>query len=167
MEENTTSRPNHLAWHETLELHELVIFQSIGLMKVKTFIGEVKDTELRTIYEHTIKSLESNLEELLKFYSLTPRDEEPEDRKKLDAVFFSGELLTFSKAAVKNYAGAITETATPELREVFVRQMQGVIEIHTMVFDYMYKKGFYPAYDLEKLLKGDVKNANKALKMTF
>lgn len=167
MEKNTTSRPKHLAWHETLELHELVIFQSIGLMKVKTFISEVQDKELRTIYEHTIKSLEKNLDELLKFYSLTPRDDEPEDRSRLDAGFFSGDLLSVSKAAVKNYAGAITETATPELREVFVRQMQGVIDIHTMVFDYMYKKGFYPAYDLEKLLKGDVKNAKKALKMNF
>jgi spore coat protein F len=26
---------NHLAWHETLEIHELVAFQVIGLFKLK------------------------------------------------------------------------------------------------------------------------------------
>lgn len=28
-------QPQHLAWHETLEIHELVAFQSISLMKLK------------------------------------------------------------------------------------------------------------------------------------
>lgn len=27
--ENSDRRPNHLAWHETLELHELVAFQLV------------------------------------------------------------------------------------------------------------------------------------------
>ena len=29
------SYPNQLAWHETLELHELVAFQANGLIKLK------------------------------------------------------------------------------------------------------------------------------------
>lgn len=66
------NQPNHLAWHETMEVHELVAFQSVGLMKLKKFIGEVRDAELHALYEHTIKGLESNLEELLRFLFLSP-----------------------------------------------------------------------------------------------
>lgn len=32
-----------LAWHETLEMHELVAFQSNELIKLKKMIREVKD----------------------------------------------------------------------------------------------------------------------------
>lgn len=35
METRKTTYPSHLAWHETLDLHELVAFQTIGLMKLK------------------------------------------------------------------------------------------------------------------------------------
>lgn len=30
MEINDHRQPNHLAWHETMELHELVAYQSFG-----------------------------------------------------------------------------------------------------------------------------------------
>ena len=160
------NQPNHLAWHETMEVHELVAFQSVGLVKLKKFIGEVKDAELHALYEHTIKGLESNLEELLRFYSLAPREGE-EDERNMDTGFFSGDLLAFSKTAVRNYAIAITETATPALRQTLNKQMQNAINTHEMVFIFMYKKGLYPAYDLKKLLQNDIKIANNALKMRY
>src|SRR5688572_7677675 len=112
MEEKEVRRPNHLAWHETMELHELVVFQAIGLMKLKKFIGEVKDPALRRLYAETIRGLETNLRELLEFYQLAPREEEELERN-LDSGFFSGDLLAFAKTAVRNYSIAITETATP------------------------------------------------------
>jgi spore coat protein F len=31
----STQRPQHLEWHETLEIHELTAFQSNGLIKIK------------------------------------------------------------------------------------------------------------------------------------
>ncbi len=34
---------HYLAWHETLEIHELVAFQSIGLMKLKKAYPKVTD----------------------------------------------------------------------------------------------------------------------------
>ncbi|KKE79964.1 spore coat protein [Oceanobacillus caeni] len=163
MEMSNNIRPNHLAWHETLEVHELVVFQSISLMKLKRFIKEVRDSELKSIYEHVIKGLETNLKELLEFYALAPT-EELRDRN-LDDGFFSGDLLAFAKTSVRNYSNAITETATPILRQTLNKQLQRSIQTHEMVFNYMYKNGYYPAYDLEKLLKHDVQLANKALKM--
>lgn len=63
----------HLAWHETLDMHELVAFQTIGLIKLKR----------------------------------------------------AGDLLGMAKTLVRNYAIAITETATPKLREVLQKQING------------------------------------------
>ncbi|WP_156288575.1 spore coat protein [Oceanobacillus salinisoli] len=166
MEAHTDSRPKHLAWHETLEIHELVAFQSVSLMKLKQFIGDIRDSELRALYEHTIRGVETNLRELLEFYALAPREEEDEDRN-LDTGFFAGDLLAFAKTSVRNYSIAITETATPILRQTLNKQLQRAIQTHEMVFNYMYKNSLYPSYDLERLLKNDVKLANKALKMKY
>lgn len=44
------SSPRHLAWHETLELYELVAFQSVGLVKLKETYPKVTDTALRELY---------------------------------------------------------------------------------------------------------------------
>ncbi|MCM3739337.1 spore coat protein [Oceanobacillus luteolus] len=166
MEEKEVRRPNHLAWHETMELHELVVFQAIGLMKLKKFIGEVKDPALRRLYAETIRGLETNLRELLAFYQLAPREEEELERN-LDSGFFSGDLLAFAKTAVRNYSIAITETATPILRETLNKQLQRAIETHEMVYAYMYERGLYPSYDLHKLLRNDINIATKALNMDF
>lgn len=167
MENNLERHRDHLAWHETLDLHEIVAFQSLGLMKLKKFIGEVKDPELRKIYQHTIKGVENNLEELIQFYTFAPREEEEEDIRNMDTGFFAGDLLGFAKTSVRNYAIAITETATPVLRDTLARQLQKAIETHAAIYNYMYKKGLYPSYDLERLLRNDLKNANKAIKMRY
>mgnify|MGYP003574952742 FL=1 len=42
---------SHLAWHETLELHELVAAQSNALMKFKIAYPKIKDPILKTIYK--------------------------------------------------------------------------------------------------------------------
>ncbi|GGA41946.1 hypothetical protein GCM10007416_13590 [Kroppenstedtia guangzhouensis] len=49
-----------LAWHETLEWHELVAFQSGGLMRLKK------------IYMVFIQGLTANLKELMAFYPAAP-----------------------------------------------------------------------------------------------
>nr|WP_309099911.1 spore coat protein [Fredinandcohnia onubensis] len=156
-------RQKTLAWHETLELHELVVYQSIGLIKLKDAIGKVQDRELKQLYQQTIRDLEANLSDLLRFYKMTPRGEV--DDRRLDPAFYSGDLLAFAKTAVRNYAIAITETATPQLRNVFSKHLQKAIQCHANVYNYMLKNGYYPSYDLEKLLRNDVTLANKALSM--
>ncbi|HZG72825.1 MAG TPA: spore coat protein [Chondromyces sp.] len=152
-----------LAWHETLELHELVAFQSIGLMTLKKGIKNVKDQELRKLYGFAIGGIENNLKELLRFYPYMPV--EGQTRAEDETAFYAGSLLGLAKTTVRNYAIAITETATPELKKVLVNQLNQAIKLHTMVFDYMYKNGYYPSYDLKKLAQNDVRMANKALSM--
>ncbi|MEI2400932.1 spore coat protein, partial [Paenibacillus phytohabitans] len=133
------------------------------LMKLKDAIGKVQDRELRQLYQQTIRDLEANLNELLRFYNMAPREDVAERR--LDPAFYAGDLLAFAKTSVRNYAIAVTETATPQLRDVFSKHLQKAIQCHANVYNYMYKNGYYPSYDFEKLLSHDVTLARKALSM--
>jgi spore coat protein F len=155
----------HLAWHESLELHELVAFKSIGLMRMKKTLPELSDSALKGIYERGIKENTEDLQELMGFYQIVPKaDDVREDIRQL-SLLFEGELLAFTKAGVRNYAVAITETATPKLKEVLTKQMLKCIELHDLIYRYMYSKGHYPSYDLNKLFENDLKLANQAISM--
>ncbi|MEH7109912.1 spore coat protein [Bacillus sp. JJ1764] len=155
-----------LAWHETLELHEMVAFQSTGLMKLKMSVNKVTDSELKELYLTCIHDLESNLRELLKFYPNAQgyQARDTEDVRQ-DLGFFAADLLGLSKTLVRNLAGAVTETATPSLRTAFTNQLVSAIRGHERVFNYMHKHGYYPAYDLGQLLGHDIQIAQKALNM--
>lgn len=59
-------RPNHLAWHETLDMHELLAFQAIGLIKVKKAFPEVTDPALKNLYTQAIEGLSKNIRELFR-----------------------------------------------------------------------------------------------------
>ncbi|SDH49037.1 spore coat protein F [Alteribacillus bidgolensis] len=73
--------------------------------------------------------------------------------------FYAGDLLGLAKTTVRNYAIAITETATSQLRKVLKRQLNSAIDLHARVFRFMYQRSYYPSYNLEKLLQNDVQNA--------
>jgi spore coat protein F len=155
---------NHLAWHETMELHELVAFQSNVLVQLKKSVKDIPDEELKGLYQYAIGKIEKNLWELLRFYQEAPQ---VSDHYMDETSFFAGNLLGLTKTAVRNYAIAITETATCKLREVFTTQLNRYIRLHYRVFQYMYQRGYYPSYDLPKLLQGDVRNAKKALELPY
>jgi spore coat protein F len=158
---------NHLAYHETLELHELVAFQSVGLFKFKQMINHVQDHELRLLYAQAIHDIQMNLHELLQFYPSAPIRGQDDNLRNHLTGFYAGDLLGFAKTSVRNYAIAITETATPEVRNTLVNQLLKAIKCHANVYSYMYSRGYYPSYDLEQLLMNDVKNAQKAISMPF
>lgn len=162
----TDERPTHLAWHETLELHEMAAMQSTALMKCKLFVGEIDDRTLVHLYRQSISDLERNLKELMRYYPNVQRMEQGNRLLiEIDDSFFAAELLSFVKALIKGLAAAITETATQSLKDVFIGQLTRAIQCHTNAFNYMHKNGHYPAYDLPKLLENDQKNVKKALEM--
>lgn len=68
----TMTERRTLAWHETLELHELVAFQANGLVKLKRTERDVSDARLKQLYRFSIHSLEQNLRELLPFFPEAP-----------------------------------------------------------------------------------------------
>ena len=55
--------------------------------------------------------------------------------------------------------------------EVLTRQINGAIQLHAQVFNFMYERGYYPAYDLKQLLKMMFKmckgNTNAILKQRY
>ncbi|WP_213617960.1 spore coat protein [Paenibacillus sp. J22TS3] len=155
----------HLAWHETLEMHELVAFQSNHLMGFKMTLPGVTDPQLRALYEETIRSLEKNLKELLPYFSQAPVVGTRSIPSGDLTAFHAAHLLLFAKTAVRNYAIAITETATPQLRETFQKQLNNAINLHGKVFYFMLERNLYPAYNLDQLLADDVKNAKKAMQL--
>lgn len=165
MEDSLKRQPQHLAWHETLEIHELVAFQSIGLMKLKKSIGNVQDERLRGLYQNTIQGLQTNLQELLQFYPLAPRSDA--STPNIETGFYAGDLLSLAKTSVRNYAIAITETATPAVRETLTNHLQKAIQTHADVFNFMYENGLYPAYDMNRLLENDTMIARNAIEMDF
>lgn len=156
-----------LAWHETLEMHELTAFQSVSLMKTKMGLKRVTDPQLRGIYQHTIRELEENLTELLQFYPSAPgqggRDEEEDVRE--DNAFYAGDLLAMSKTLARTYGLAITEVATPQLRKTFMNHLIKANKGHERIYNYMHSKGLYPSYDLGALLRDDVTLARRAISM--
>ncbi|MGM1049228.1 MAG: spore coat protein [Bacillota bacterium] len=157
--------PPHLAWHETLEIHELTAYQSNNLMNFKMVVDDIKDAKLRALYVEAIKSVEMNLKELLQYFPEAPQC----NRSSVGGVdmtaFYAAQLLGFAKTSVRTYAIAITETATPKLRETLVKQLNNAIVLHAKVFNFMYERGLYPSYNLNQLLANDVKNANTALSL--
>lgn len=155
----------HLAWHETLEMHELVAFQSIGLTKLKRHIHEVNPPALKALYAEAIKAIEGNLRELLAFFPKAPSPHMDRAAKDPETAFFAGDLLGLLKTSVRNYAIAITETATPSLREVLKKQMVAAVDLHGKVYYFMLQNGYYPSYDLNQLLANDVQNAQRALSL--
>jgi len=80
---------------------------------------------------------------------------------------FAEDLLSASKTLIKMYAHAITETATSELREIFVKHLLSVIDWHTNIFNFIAKKGQYSAYKINDLIQNDVKKAIDVLNMPY
>lgn len=65
------------------------------------------------------------------------------------------DLLLGAKSAIKNYAAAISETTTPEVKDVLRRQMDDAINAHSKISTYMMNKGYYNAYEPQAQLSMD------------
>jgi similar to spore coat protein len=75
------------------------------------------------------------------------------------------DLLNSAKAGVKNYATAVTEAATPEVRAILRKQLDEAISTHEQVSNYLMKKGWYNAYDFKAQLQIDMQAAQTALNL--
>jgi similar to spore coat protein len=73
------------------------------------------------------------------------------------------DFLISSKAGVWNYAIAITETATPELKSALREQLNVAIATHEKITNYMIVKGYYHPHDLSEQLQVDLTMSATAL----
>lgn len=76
------------------------------------------------------------------------------------------DFLISAKSGVQNYAVAITETTSPEVRVILKKQLQDAIVTHEKISRYMEKKGYYNPYDMNEQYKVDMKTTDTALNLT-
>ncbi|OLS40698.1 spore coat protein [Bacillus sp. MRMR6] len=72
------------------------------------------------------------------------------------------DFLISTKAGIRNYTVAITEAATPELRNELREQLRMAIQTHENITNYMVAKGFYHPHELSEQLKVDLTASNTA-----
>jgi similar to spore coat protein len=75
------------------------------------------------------------------------------------------DLLISAKSGVHNYAIAITEAATPELRAALKEQLFAAIDTHEAVSNYMVAKGYYHPHNLKEQLTVDLTTTDTALNL--
>ncbi|MDQ1144624.1 hypothetical protein QE429_001451 [Bacillus sp. SORGH_AS 510] len=75
------------------------------------------------------------------------------------------DFLISAKVGIRNYAVAITETATPELKAALRVQLNDAIATHEKITNFMIEREFYHPYDLSKQLHVDLTVADTALNL--
>lgn len=75
------------------------------------------------------------------------------------------DLLISAKTGVLNYAVALTETASADIRAVLRKHLEDAIDTHEKVTQYMVEAGWYHAYDPQQQIQLDLKNAQTALNL--
>ncbi|MFB4164289.1 spore coat protein [Alteribacillus sp. JSM 102045] len=73
------------------------------------------------------------------------------------------DLLLSAKAAVRNYAIALTEAASPEVRNVLRNQLQTAINYHGEVSELMMKKKWFHPYNVNQQQLLDITAAQNAI----
>jgi similar to spore coat protein len=75
------------------------------------------------------------------------------------------DFLISAKSAVRNLTFALTESVTPEVREVLRQQLSYAIEAHEKISQYMMDKGYYHPSNLDEQLEVELKASKAALKL--
>lgn len=73
------------------------------------------------------------------------------------------DLLIAAKNGVRNYAMAVTEAGTPEVKEMLTRHLDEAIEMHEQVSGYAVEKGWYHAWDTKEQIQLNLTNMMTAL----
>lgn len=76
------------------------------------------------------------------------------------------DLLINAKSGVRNYAMAVTECASPEIRAVLTKQLNEAIDAHERIATYMIERGLYQPFDIQEQLQLNLQHMQTALKMT-
>ncbi|MDQ1911759.1 spore coat protein [Paenibacillus sp. GD4] len=82
--------------------------------------------------------------------------------KLTDQVIAMDYLISVKNATI-NYAMAITESATPEVREALHRQLHETIAAHESIISYLMSRGVYHPYSAQEQINVDLQNIKTAL----
>ncbi|HET7627149.1 MAG TPA: spore coat protein [Bacillales bacterium] len=77
----------------------------------------------------------------------------------------ASDLLNSAKTGIKNYALALSETVTPEVRETLRAQLNTAIDAHEKITHYMVSRGYYHPNDVQEQIAVDFNASEKALNL--
>jgi len=72
------------------------------------------------------------------------------------------DFLLATKSGVRNCAFALTETASLEVKEILINQLENAINMHEEISKLMIEKGWFQPYDLKEQFKLDIKSSETA-----
>lgn len=75
------------------------------------------------------------------------------------------DLLISAKSGIKNYAVALSETTTPEVREALKNQLNTAIDVHERITKYMISKGYYHPENVNEQIAVDMQATEAALNL--
>ncbi|MBV6713560.1 spore coat protein [Paenibacillus chitinolyticus] len=73
------------------------------------------------------------------------------------------DFLISAKSGIQNYAVAITETSTPEVKAVLHKHLREAVQTHERITNYMIEQGYYHPYDPVEQIKLDRQNVQATL----
>ncbi len=76
----------------------------------------------------------------------------------------ASDLLISAKSGVRNYAMALTEAGTPEIKAMLTRQLEDAIDLHERISTYMIERGWYRPWNMKEQFQLDIQNLEIALK---
>jgi spore coat protein CotF len=85
--------------------------------------------------------------------------------KLVDSNMALGFLLN-AKSGVRNYAIALTEVATPEVRGVLQKQLEEAIDLHEEISDMLIRKGWFHPFNLNKQFQMDLESSTTISQIT-
>ncbi|WP_438445011.1 spore coat protein [Gorillibacterium sp. sgz5001074] len=74
------------------------------------------------------------------------------------------DFLNTVKSGVRNYAMAVTEAVTPEIKVTLTRQLEEALDLHERTMQYMMERGLYHPWNVNEQVKVDLANIEVALK---
>ncbi|MFD2445717.1 spore coat protein [Bacillus sp. CGMCC 1.16607] len=75
------------------------------------------------------------------------------------------DLLNSAKSGVRNYAFAVTEAGTPEIKEILIRHLEDSINLHEQVSSYMIEQGWYHPRNKNEQINLNLQNIETALNL--
>ncbi|NGZ76884.1 spore coat protein [Saccharibacillus alkalitolerans] len=83
----------------------------------------------------------------------------------MDDLAIATDMLLSAKTAVRTYAVALTEAASPKVRKVLKAQLDTAIKTHQKIADYMIENEMYHPYDIDEQVEHDMKKSEIATKL--
>lgn len=75
------------------------------------------------------------------------------------------DLLIAAKSGVRNYAMAVTEIGTPEIKQTLTRHLEEALDLHEQITNYMLEKGWYHPWDTNEQIYLNLKNIDTAINL--